>query len=183
MSYTPAQRDGRSCIVCDGFDGAMIPAGMVDGCQVFVHPACDEPAPAPSVPTVLVVGDATSPVALEDLEAFAHDCADRLQVPAKVAIGRDYDVTEYAGVVLDATWLDSVDSAVLGVEAQEADMFCIDAETLRAYESSRVCNHCYEDAEASPMLVGDTWTTAVCRSCVDVHVRGGLPVGVLPAIV
>ncbi|MHC8421715.1 hypothetical protein ACH121_18160 [Streptomyces sp. NB004] len=133
-----------------------------------------------SQPTVLVVGDTSSPVALEDLEAFAHDCAMLLQVPARIAIGRDYDVNDYAGVVLADTWTHSVDSVVLGVEAQEADMFCIDVETLRTYAPSRVCNHCYEDAEASPMLVGDTWTVPVCPSCVDVHARRGLPVGVLP---
>ncbi|MET9748968.1 hypothetical protein ABZZ92_25120 [Streptomyces ardesiacus] len=127
-------------------------------------------------PTVLVVGDTSTRVALEDLEAFAHDVAMLLQVPARIAVGRDYDVNDYEGVVLADTWTHSLDSVVLGVEAREADMFCIDVETLRAYEPSRMCGHCYEDGEASPMLVEDTWTTPVCPSCVEVHARRGLPV-------
>ncbi|RSR99571.1 hypothetical protein EF913_23140 [Streptomyces sp. WAC04189] len=131
---------------------------------------------------VLVVGNATSSVDLEDLTAFAFDVADRLQVPALVAVGRDYDVNDFAGVVLDATWLDSVDSTVLGVEAQSADIFVIDAETLYAFEPTKRCGHCGEDdEEAAPALVGDTWTESVCPGCVDVHARHGLPVGVLPA--
>lgn len=133
---------------------------------------------------VLVVGNATSPVDLEDLTAFAFDVADRLQVPALVAVGREYSVSDFAGVVLDATWLDSVDSTVLGVEAQSADIFVIDAETLYAFEPTKRCGHCGEDDEdAAPMLVGGTWTESVCPGCVDTHARNGLPVGVLPALV
>ncbi|OIJ90892.1 hypothetical protein [Streptomyces colonosanans] len=114
---------------------------------------------------VLVVGDASSPVAREDLTAFASDVADRLQLPAKVAVGRDYDVKNFAGVVLADTWLDSVSSVVLGIEAQEADMCVIDADMLYAYSIDTRCGHCGEYDDAAPVLVGNTWTTSVCAPC------------------
>ncbi|MEY2241596.1 hypothetical protein AB8A21_01320 [Streptomyces sp. BF23-18] len=115
---------------------------------------------------VLVVGNASTPEALADLTAFGFDVADRLGVPARIAVGRDYDVNDYAGVVLADTWLDSVSSVVLGIEAQEADMFDIDADALYAYAIDTTCGHCFDEGDAAPVLVGDTWTTSVHASCV-----------------
>ncbi|MGW1256493.1 hypothetical protein ACWD5Q_15300 [Streptomyces sp. NPDC002513] len=141
-------------------------------------------------PAVLVVGNTSSPVDLEDLTALAFDVADRLQVPAKVAVGRDYDVTDFDGVVLADNWLDSVDSVVLGVEAQGADMFCIDTRTLYSFEPTTTCGHCFEmDPSAAPVLVGDTWTVSVCAPCVAEAARvaaltapGVLPVALEVAV-
>jgi hypothetical protein len=54
----------------------------------------------PASLVVLVVGDTSTPEALADLTAFAHDVADRLQFPAEIAVGMSYDVSAYEGVVL-----------------------------------------------------------------------------------
>lgn len=35
-----AQRDGRACIKCGNESGPMLPAGWLEGCQVFVHAYC-----------------------------------------------------------------------------------------------------------------------------------------------
>lgn len=37
---TEAQREGFACTRCHGETGPMVPAGMVDGSQVFAHPGC-----------------------------------------------------------------------------------------------------------------------------------------------
>lgn len=37
---TDDQLDGFACIGCEGTTGAMQPVGIIDGCQVFVHPGC-----------------------------------------------------------------------------------------------------------------------------------------------
>ncbi|MFE6157252.1 hypothetical protein [Streptomyces sp. NPDC057889] len=116
---------------------------------------------------VLVVGNTSTTVALEDLTALAFDVADRLQVPARVAVGMDYAVTDFAGVVLSDDYLDSVASAVLGTEALEADLFVIRGVDLDAYASDERCGHCGEDGDAAPVLVGDTWTTSVHAPCAD----------------
>ncbi|MFD4553257.1 hypothetical protein ACFWP5_02885 [Streptomyces sp. NPDC058469] len=117
--------------------------------------------------TILVVGNTTTPVDLEDLTAFAFDVADRLGLPARVAVGMAYDVTDYEGVVLCDTWLDSVPSAVLGVEAGEADMFSIGTQELYGFEPVKTCAHCLEDDdEAAPVYVGGMWAAPVCPSCV-----------------
>ncbi|MFE9684457.1 hypothetical protein [Streptomyces sp. NPDC006285] len=131
---------------------------------------------------VLVVGNAETPEALEDLTAFAFDVADRLRVPARIAVGRDYDVTQFAGVVIADSWLDSVSSAVLGVEAQGADLFLIDADALYAYDVDSTCGHCGEGGDAAPVLAGDTWTTSVHASCVDAHERA-TALGLIPLAV
>lgn len=36
-----AQRDGRACLRCGGEHGPMVPAGWLDGCQVFQHERCE----------------------------------------------------------------------------------------------------------------------------------------------
>ncbi|MFF2993316.1 hypothetical protein ACFVTC_01880 [Streptomyces sp. NPDC057950] len=120
---------------------------------------------------ILVVGNASTPVALEDLTAFAADVADRLGLPARIAVGMDYDVTQYAGVVLCDSYLNSVPSAVLGTEALEADMFCLTADDLYAYGIDETCGHCGEEGDAAPVLVGGMWTASVHASCVAAHAR------------
>jgi hypothetical protein len=122
--------------------------------------------------TILVVGNASTAQALMDLTYFASDVADRLQVPATVAVGRNYDVTQYAGVVIAVDYLDSVDSAVLATEAFDAEMFVIDADTLYGYPIDDVCGHCGEKG-AAPVLVDRTWTTSVCEPCADSARRHG----------
>ncbi|MFF1764789.1 hypothetical protein [Streptomyces sp. NPDC058249] len=170
-TLTPAQLDGIACVVCGDEERPMRPVGAVDGCQVFACPPCVDGPTADVAPVVLVVGDASTPVALEDLTAFAFDVADRLGVPARVAVGRAYDVTDYAGVALADNWLDDVSSVVLGIEAQGADMFVIDADTLYAYAVDETCGHCGDEGGAAPVLVGDTWSTSVHASCVSAHAR------------
>ncbi|MDX2994103.1 hypothetical protein PV382_15415 [Streptomyces scabiei] len=121
----------------------------------------------PASPVVLVVGDTSTPEALADLTAFAHDVADRLQLPAEIALGMDYVVTDYEGVVLSDTYLDSVPSVVLGTEALEADMFVIPEGMLRQFPIDERCGHCGTDGDAGPVLVGRIWTTSLCRPCVE----------------
>jgi hypothetical protein len=166
-TLTPAQRDGVACVVCGGEDGAMVPVGTVDGCQVFAHRGCVSDGEPVSESVILVVGDASTIVALEDLTAFASDVADRLQIPAEIAVGRDYDITQYDGVVVADNYLESIDSAVLAIEAFEADVFAITADLLYAYPIDERCGHCGEDGDAAPVLVGNVWTTSVCAPCVD----------------
>ncbi|MFB7713622.1 hypothetical protein [Streptomyces sp. NPDC056105] len=117
-------------------------------------------------PTILVVGNATTPASLDDLTAFAFDVADRLQFPARVAVGMDYVVTEYEAVVLADDWLDAVPSVVLGVEAQSADVPCLTADEVYAYPINDACGWCGETGNAVPALVGDTWTPSVHVACV-----------------
>ena len=45
-ALTESQRDGRSCRRCDGCDGAMVPAGLLNGVQTFVHEPCGAEARA-----------------------------------------------------------------------------------------------------------------------------------------
>ncbi|WP_327698651.1 hypothetical protein [Streptomyces sp. NBC_00459] len=116
---------------------------------------------------VLVVGNTSTRVALEDLTAFAFDVADHLGLPAQVADGRDYAVTDFEAVVLCDTWMDSVSSVVLGVEARQADLCVLTADEVYDYPRSASCFHCFTaDSEAAPYLVGDVWSPAVCSPCV-----------------
>ncbi|WP_329078333.1 hypothetical protein [Streptomyces niveus] len=121
--------------------------------------------------TVLVVGDDRTPASLADLTAFAFDVADRLGLPAQVAVGMQYDVNDYAGIVVDCDWLESAASIVLVTEAQNADMFVIDAATLYTFPTDEKCGHCGEEGDAAPVLVGDTWTSSVHATCAEAHAR------------
>jgi hypothetical protein len=125
----------------------------------------------PASLVVLVVGDTSTPEALADLTAFAHDVADRLQFPAEIAVGMSYDVSAYEGVVLHDSYLDSVPSVVLGTEALEADLFAIPESMLRQFPIDERCGHCGTDGDAAPVLVGHVWTTSVCRPCVEGALR------------
>lgn len=40
LDLTPAQLDGRACIGCGRTDGAMVPAGRLEGVQLFAHYSC-----------------------------------------------------------------------------------------------------------------------------------------------
>ncbi|MFD8262340.1 hypothetical protein ACFV19_26220 [Streptomyces griseoluteus] len=75
--------------------------------------------------TVLVIGDVTDDIAVEDLTAFAFDVAARINRPVRVALDMQHDVTEYEGVVLAQDWWKSVTSAVLGMEALQAEDLCV----------------------------------------------------------
>lgn len=117
---------------------------------------------------VLVVGNTSTRVALEDLTAFAFDVADRFGLPAQVADGMGYVVADFEAVVLCDSWLDSVSSAVLGIEAKGADMAVLTADEMYTYPRSTSCFHCFEaDEEVAPYLVGDVWSPAVCAPCVQ----------------
>ncbi|MEV6535279.1 hypothetical protein AB0M86_37820, partial [Streptomyces sp. NPDC051639] len=124
-TLTQLQLDGVTCVTCGQIgDVPMVsvgpaPYGLVD---LHAHPTCIDAKTRRTEGVVLVVGNSVTPVALEDLTAFAFDVADRLGLPARIAVGMDYAVTDYAGVVLCDSYLDSVPSAVLGTEALEADM-------------------------------------------------------------
>jgi hypothetical protein len=167
VNLTQSQREGIACIVCGDEERPMRPVGTVDNGQVFACAPClDTQAPAkPGV--VLVVGNAETEADRADLTSFGSDVADRLRMPAEIAIGREYNVTDYEAVVLCDSWTYSINSVVLGIEAQEADMACLTAADLLGYDIDTMCGHCFEyDAEAAPVLVGRTWTTSICPSCV-----------------
>ncbi|MFD6027399.1 hypothetical protein [Streptomyces griseoluteus] len=75
--------------------------------------------------TVLVVGDVSDAIAVEDLTALAFDVASRIGRPVRVALDMHHDVTAYEGVVLAQNYLNSVTSAVLGTEALQAEDLCV----------------------------------------------------------
>ncbi|MET7744208.1 hypothetical protein [Streptomyces sp. NPDC005385] len=77
----------------------------------------------------------------------------------------DYDVTDFEGVVLDDSYLDSVPSVVLGVEALEADVCVLAAPDVYRYDVNNACTWCGEADEAAPVRVGDTWTTSLHAGC------------------
>ncbi|MFF2716090.1 hypothetical protein [Streptomyces sp. NPDC058011] len=104
-NLTPAQLDGVACVVCAGEDGEMIPAGHVDGCQVFVHPGCDVRPLHPN--TVLVTGPCSTPAEIADLTAHAFDVTDQLGVNTIVATSTSHLVSDYAGIVVVGTSLTS----------------------------------------------------------------------------
>ncbi|MEU4170442.1 hypothetical protein AB0F46_26645 [Streptomyces sp. NPDC026665] len=122
-------------------------------------------------PTVLIVGDTSTPVALEDLTAFAFDVADRLGIPARVAVGMDYDVAGYEAVVLDDSYLDSAPSTVLWVEATKADVCILTSREIYRYDSNDWCGWCGEEGDAAPVLVGDTWTVSMHAVCAAMTVE------------
>ncbi|MFE5908913.1 hypothetical protein ACFQ6B_07465 [Streptomyces wedmorensis] len=168
-TLTPAQRDGVACAVCGDEQGQMIPVGALDGVQLFAHPSCI--AGGITEDCILVIGDVSTPEALDETTAFASDVADRLRIPARIAFGIGYDVRQYEGAVILDSYLGSVASAVLATEAMEADMMAMTVKELFTYPIDDTCGHCLEDG-AKPYLVGDTWTTSVCDDCVAVTLAG-----------
>ncbi|MFF5537872.1 hypothetical protein ACFY71_36340 [Streptomyces cinerochromogenes] len=127
----------------------------------------------------LVVGNVTTPDNFADVRAFSCDVADRLRLPAVVAVGRDVDLSLYEGVVLVDGWETSFESAALGCEALMSDMCVMEAHEIYAHPINTTCGHCGEDdPQAAPVWLDERWTTSVCPPCTDVHTRGGL-VGVV----
>ncbi|MFI6655495.1 hypothetical protein ACIBL8_08285 [Streptomyces sp. NPDC050523] len=178
-SLTQLQLDGITCAVCGQLDERPMipvgpaPSGLVD---LYAHEGCVMAAPK----AVLVVGKVETADDVADLTALAFDVADRLQLPAEVAVSMSYDVADYDCVVLADNWLDSTASVVLGVEAQQRDMCVLDVDALYVYESDTVCGHCHTvDETAAPRRSDVGWTTSVCSGCVEAHARMILP-GVLP---
>ncbi|MFD3530270.1 hypothetical protein [Streptomyces sp. NPDC058664] len=168
-TLTPAQRDGVARAVCGDEWGQMAPVGVLEGVQLFAHPSCI--AGGITEDAILVIGDVSSPEALDETTAFASDVADRLRIPARIAVGMDYDVRQYEGAVVLDNYLGSIASVVLAMEARQADMLCMDLQELFTYPIDDTCGHCLEDG-AKPHLVGDTWTTSVCLDCVAVTRAG-----------
>ncbi|MCX4825112.1 hypothetical protein OG883_35680 [Streptomyces sp. NBC_01142] len=99
LTLTPAQLDGIACVVCEGEDGAMVPVGTVDGCQVFAHVGCAE-RPTTNTGPVLIVGACQSDAERSDLYAFAFDVTDQLCRPTVVATHDHFDVRQFAAVVV-----------------------------------------------------------------------------------
>ncbi|MET7756799.1 hypothetical protein ABZT27_19170 [Streptomyces sp. NPDC005389] len=167
-TLTPAQRDGVSCVVCDNDRGCMVPVGASDGVQLFEHPSCAAGGPQEAI---LVVGNTATPDGLTTVTALAYDVASRMQMPCVVAMDRKYDVRAFDTVVYDETsYLDSVDSAVLWVEASEADMPVLTLDDLEEFDLIAVCTWCGETADDDPMptLVEGVWMPAqFCGGCVD----------------
>ncbi|MGW3632279.1 hypothetical protein ACWD7F_19300 [Streptomyces sp. NPDC005122] len=164
-SLTQLQLDGVTCVVCGQLgDLPMIPvgpapSGLVD---LHAHVKCADPATAPAV---LVVGNTAGAVALADVVAFAYDVAERLGLSVRVATGMDEDVTQYEGVVLEDTWLDSVASTVLGTESKEADLFCVSAAELYAFPADNSCHWCGEGGRVAPRRTRDGWTAPMHFTC------------------
>ncbi|WP_086772405.1 hypothetical protein [Streptomyces bobili] len=180
MAHTPAQLSGVACIVCADESGPVIPVDVVDGCQVFAHRPCVD-GTAPARNTLLVVGNTDTADDLADLVAFAYDVADRLQMHATVAVGRDVDVTQFEGVILHDSYMDSVNGVVLGFEAREADVFCVDAGFVYAFDPATVCGHCFEEG-AEPVLDGNTWVPSMCAPCETEAARVAAEGVSLPAV-
>ncbi|MFH9726255.1 hypothetical protein ACH4M4_25330 [Streptomyces sp. NPDC017254] len=165
-TLTESQRDGVACVACNGDRGRMVPVGTLDGVQLFEHPSCA--AGGVTNGFIAVIGDTSTPEAYDATCAAGMDVADRLQIPARILVGMGHDVLLYEGAVILDTYLDSVASAVLGMEAREGDMMSLDYGTLMAYPMDYECGHCMErDETAQPRRIGDEWTTSVCDSCVD----------------
>ncbi|MEU2492600.1 hypothetical protein [Streptomyces sp. NPDC007883] len=152
---------------------------MADGSLYFIDPeqVYDVVRETPNAPArVLVVGNTTHPDGLASITALAHDVADRLQLPAVVAMGRDYDVRSFEAVVYDeASHLESVDSAVLWAEALEEDMCVMSSRELEAFDVAASCTWCgADDDDAEPILVAGTWLPAdLCGPCAAESRRQG----------
>ncbi|MEU3608628.1 hypothetical protein AB0E83_24765 [Streptomyces sp. NPDC035033] len=128
---------------------------------------------------VLVVGDTSTPDGLADVTALAHEVAVRMQVPAVIAMGRDYDVRAYDTLVYDeGSYLENVDAAVLWAEASsdEADMAVMNLDDLESFDFMVVCGWCGEPDEDDPMptLVEGVWIPAeFCGGCLNEARRQG----------
>ncbi|MGW1270727.1 hypothetical protein [Streptomyces sp. NPDC002491] len=166
-TLTPAQLDGIACVVCADESGPMIPVDVIDGGQVFAHRSCAAEGSAPKPASVLlVVGKAETEADVADLMALAYDAADRFQMPATVATGRDIHVKDYEGVILADTWTHSVDSVILGSEARTADMFCVSEWFLKNRVPVTTCGLCEEDGPTvQPVAVEGGWSVGLCPAC------------------
>ncbi|MFI1436330.1 hypothetical protein [Streptomyces lydicus] len=131
-TLTPAQLEGIACIMCGGEEGAMVPVGEVDGCQIFAHQMCmamDEAeagplpvaSPIPAATKFLLVGPVDTADERDDLTALGFDLAEELLMPVTVATSMEgHDVKEFEAVLICGDVTKSVTAAVLWVEALEA---------------------------------------------------------------
>ncbi|MEU3297320.1 hypothetical protein ABZ722_33930 [Streptomyces longwoodensis] len=163
------QLDGVTCVVCGQIDDRPMipvgpaPSGLVD---LHAHRTCFEDAPTPGV--VLVVGNTTTADDLADLTSFSCDVADRLGFPAVVAVGSDYNPTDFEAVVLADGCALSPSSALLAGEALLADVCVLWAEEVYRHPVTTTCGHCGEaDREAAPIFLDGRWTVSVCPGCVS----------------
>ncbi|MFE9496315.1 hypothetical protein [Streptomyces collinus] len=167
---TQLQLDGVTCAVCGQIDDRPMvpvgpaPSGLVD---LHIHEACLRPAPAQTNGRVLVVGATQTPADVADTSGYAFDVADRLRLPATVAIGADYDVTEWEGVALWDGWEASDTARSLVARALTTDMAVLTSDDVYAYPLVLECQHCFEaDDTARPVLIGDvTWNAPRCQGC------------------
>ncbi|MYV64564.1 hypothetical protein GT043_01000 [Streptomyces sp. SID2131] len=164
-TLTPAQADGVACITCADESGYMVPVDMLDGVQLFQHPSCAAGGVTNGV--IAVIGDCSSPEALEATCAAGMDVADRLRLPARILVGMAHDVRAYEGAVILDSYLDSVASGGLAFEAQAADMMALDYSEIMSFPMDFVCGWCgEEDEEATePRRIGDEWTQSICEGC------------------
>ncbi|MGW1928266.1 hypothetical protein [Streptomyces sp. NPDC001919] len=162
-TLTPAQAERLACIHCSGSAGLMSPVD-VDGTVLLAHPSCLSGGFTNGF--IALIGDTSTPEAYEATCAAGMDVADRLQIPCRILVGMAHDVLQYEGAVILDSYLDSVASAVLGMEAREGDMMTLDYSMLMSYPMDHECGHCGEyDETAEPRRVGDEWTTSVCDPC------------------
>jgi hypothetical protein len=172
-NLTPAQADGRACIVCGGEDGPMIPVATVDGCQVFAHPGCLEERTHDA--RVFVVGASSTVDDFQNLNGQAFDVADRLGVSAivstfpDVSVPVDFDATEYDAVVLADGWHRSLSSGVCHGKALGAGVPVLWMADVYRHPMTDVCVWCGErderEAQPAPRFVNGTFTPAVCGGC------------------
>lgn len=145
-NLTPAQLSGLACLICDGFDGPMIPVGTVDGCQLFAHKYCaaqpvDEPAPANAI---IVIGPVGTDAERDCLTASAFDVCDQLGRPTVVATSDDIDVRDFAAVVICGPALSDPLSVVGTAMVLEAEAALYDMPVIVAQPFSRaaLCEAC-----------------------------------------
>ncbi|MGW1541037.1 hypothetical protein ACWCPM_12510 [Streptomyces sp. NPDC002309] len=112
-NLTPAQLDGIACLVCADEEGAMVPVGVVDGCQVFAHPACVDGMDDGTPGVALVVGAADTPADRKALRALAHAVASELGRPAVWATDTVHRVTGYSALYLTGGVASMLDAPAL----------------------------------------------------------------------
>lgn len=123
-------------------------------------------AHTPNTTAILVIGPCSTPNQLADLTAMAYDVADRLHVRAVVANSMEYDVTDYAAVMVGQSAHESVSATVLWGDALAGGVPTLNVWDLNGLPYSDVCAGCltFED-DVEPVLVNGVWTPAHCRWC------------------
>ncbi|MFJ2417273.1 hypothetical protein [Streptomyces brevispora] len=166
MAYTnltPAQREGFSCVVCDGFDGSMSPAGHVDGVQVFAHPTCIAQPADEAHSTALVVGPIHNADARAFLRGHAIDVAVQTGTITTYALHTDYSVTDFGALYVlgVATELRDCATLVLIAEALAAGMPVYDA------SHPQEAGYCGCGLAQSVRVLRDDKGAIVCHECRD----------------
>ncbi|AVH95869.1 hypothetical protein C5L38_12935 [Streptomyces sp. WAC00288] len=162
-TLTTSQRERVSCIHCDEATGRLNPVD-VEGAWLLEHPYCAAGGVTNGV--IAVIGDTSTPEALEATCAAGMDVADKLRQPARILVGLDHDIRAYEGAVILDTYLDSVASAGLAFEAQAADMMAVHYSEIMFFPIDLECGWCGEEDEtAEPRHIGDEWTQSLCEGC------------------